>query len=298
MRPCSSACPTCRRGGTARVVDALAAACGRTVLDVHVDPDHHRSVLTLAGEPAWPTPPSPCASRRCGHRPAPPRRRAPAARCRRRRALRGARRLRTGRRRRRRPGVRPTAGRGARRTDVPLRRGRSAGAIPARGAARRLHPAGSPTTDRPPPPHLRRHRGRRPSPARGRELRAGRHRPRPGPGHRPAVRERDGGLAGVRALGVGAGVAGPGPGVDEPGGAGTHRPRGGLRRRVRAAQARGDDVVEVELVGLVPADRSGPEQRRIPVVGRTRRCPDDRGAAGRPGRSGAAGDATKRTGPS
>ncbi|HEX7168800.1 MAG TPA: hypothetical protein VF230_17620 [Acidimicrobiales bacterium] len=31
------------------VVDAIAAAAGRHLLDVHVDADHHRSVLTLAG---------------------------------------------------------------------------------------------------------------------------------------------------------------------------------------------------------------------------------------------------------
>jgi glutamate formiminotransferase len=31
------------------VVEAVAAACGPTLLDIHTDPDHHRSVLTLAG---------------------------------------------------------------------------------------------------------------------------------------------------------------------------------------------------------------------------------------------------------
>jgi glutamate formiminotransferase / 5-formyltetrahydrofolate cyclo-ligase len=31
------------------VLDALAAACGDVLLDVHADPDHHRSVLTLGG---------------------------------------------------------------------------------------------------------------------------------------------------------------------------------------------------------------------------------------------------------
>jgi glutamate formiminotransferase len=34
------------------VVTALAAAAGRSLLDVHRDPDHHRSVLTLVGEEA------------------------------------------------------------------------------------------------------------------------------------------------------------------------------------------------------------------------------------------------------
>src|SRR5690349_6433918 len=35
-----------RRGD---VVDAVAAAAGAALLDLHTDPDHHRSVLTLAG---------------------------------------------------------------------------------------------------------------------------------------------------------------------------------------------------------------------------------------------------------
>jgi glutamate formiminotransferase len=36
-------------GRRQEVVDTVAAACGAALLDVHVDPDHHRSVLTLAG---------------------------------------------------------------------------------------------------------------------------------------------------------------------------------------------------------------------------------------------------------
>jgi glutamate formiminotransferase len=36
-------------GRRTEVVDAVAAAGGRSVLDLHVDADHHRSVLTLAG---------------------------------------------------------------------------------------------------------------------------------------------------------------------------------------------------------------------------------------------------------
>lgn len=36
-------------GRDRRVVDAVAAAAGSTLLDVHVDGDHHRSVLTLGG---------------------------------------------------------------------------------------------------------------------------------------------------------------------------------------------------------------------------------------------------------
>ncbi|MGH9011980.1 MAG: glutamate formimidoyltransferase [Acidimicrobiia bacterium] len=37
-------------GRRPEVVEAVAAACGPALLDVHVDPDHHRSVLTLAEE--------------------------------------------------------------------------------------------------------------------------------------------------------------------------------------------------------------------------------------------------------
>ncbi|MGH9094529.1 MAG: hypothetical protein ACRDXE_05155, partial [Acidimicrobiales bacterium] len=36
-------------GSDRAVVDRLAAAGGRTTLDVHSDPGHNRSVLTLAG---------------------------------------------------------------------------------------------------------------------------------------------------------------------------------------------------------------------------------------------------------
>jgi glutamate formiminotransferase / 5-formyltetrahydrofolate cyclo-ligase len=36
-------------GKDARALDALAEACGDVLLDVHRDPDHHRSVLTLGG---------------------------------------------------------------------------------------------------------------------------------------------------------------------------------------------------------------------------------------------------------
>src|SRR5205807_3220376 len=36
-------------GRQAGVIDALAAAAGGALLDVHSDPHHHRSVLTLAG---------------------------------------------------------------------------------------------------------------------------------------------------------------------------------------------------------------------------------------------------------
>jgi glutamate formiminotransferase len=39
-------------GRRPEVVAAVAAACGPALLDVHTDPDHHRSVLTLAGPPS------------------------------------------------------------------------------------------------------------------------------------------------------------------------------------------------------------------------------------------------------
>jgi len=39
-------------GRRTEVVAEIAAACGDAVLDVHTDPDHNRSVLTLAGAPA------------------------------------------------------------------------------------------------------------------------------------------------------------------------------------------------------------------------------------------------------
>ena len=39
-------------GRDASVISALAAAAGNDLLDLHTDPDHHRSVLTLVGEEA------------------------------------------------------------------------------------------------------------------------------------------------------------------------------------------------------------------------------------------------------
>lgn len=41
--------PNVSEGRDRPVLDALVAACGETLLDLHVDPDHHRSVFTLAG---------------------------------------------------------------------------------------------------------------------------------------------------------------------------------------------------------------------------------------------------------
>ena len=41
--------PNVSEGRDQRVLDTLAAACGSSLLDLHIDGDHHRSVLTLAG---------------------------------------------------------------------------------------------------------------------------------------------------------------------------------------------------------------------------------------------------------
>jgi glutamate formiminotransferase len=41
--------PNVAEGRDRRVLDALRAACSSSLLDLHVDPDHHRSVFTLAG---------------------------------------------------------------------------------------------------------------------------------------------------------------------------------------------------------------------------------------------------------
>jgi glutamate formiminotransferase len=42
--------PNVSEGRDRSVLDALSASCGRALLDRHVDPDHHRSVFTLAGD--------------------------------------------------------------------------------------------------------------------------------------------------------------------------------------------------------------------------------------------------------
>jgi len=42
--------PNVSEGRDHSVLDALADACGPALLDHHVDPDHHRSVFTLAGD--------------------------------------------------------------------------------------------------------------------------------------------------------------------------------------------------------------------------------------------------------
>lgn len=41
--------PNVSEGRDARVLEQLSTACGDALLDRHVDPDHHRSVFTLAG---------------------------------------------------------------------------------------------------------------------------------------------------------------------------------------------------------------------------------------------------------
>jgi glutamate formiminotransferase / 5-formyltetrahydrofolate cyclo-ligase len=46
------AIPNVSEGRDGAAIDAIAAAFGGQLLDVHRDPDHHRSVFTLAGEPS------------------------------------------------------------------------------------------------------------------------------------------------------------------------------------------------------------------------------------------------------
>lgn len=45
--------PNVSEGRDRPVLDALTEACGPALLDRHVDPDHHRSVFTLAGPGSW-----------------------------------------------------------------------------------------------------------------------------------------------------------------------------------------------------------------------------------------------------
>jgi glutamate formiminotransferase / 5-formyltetrahydrofolate cyclo-ligase len=49
--PTLLAVPNVSEGRDASVIDAIAVAFGSPVLDVHSDPDHHRSVFTIAGAP-------------------------------------------------------------------------------------------------------------------------------------------------------------------------------------------------------------------------------------------------------
>ena len=51
-QPCSSAWSTSARAATRACSQPCAAAAGDDLLDLHSDPDHHRSVLTLVGEDA------------------------------------------------------------------------------------------------------------------------------------------------------------------------------------------------------------------------------------------------------
>ena len=45
------AVPNVSEGRDQAAIDAIARAFDARLLDVHSDPDHHRSVFTLAGEP-------------------------------------------------------------------------------------------------------------------------------------------------------------------------------------------------------------------------------------------------------
>ena len=287
LTACSSACRTCRKDATRSSSMRLAAACGPSLLDLHADPDHHRSVFTLAGPGA--------ARRRAGGAPARSRRgraRRPHARtpaCTRASArstscrsspstARGTPRRR-GRRRatRSRPG-RPTSSAvpvflygdaDPQRRSLPDAPPRCVHRARARPRARRAAPAAG------------RDRGRRAPGAGGGELLARPRRPRARRAHRAVgarARRRTAGCARAR---VPARVGSAGAGVDEP-----RRPRGDraaarVRDRARSlARAHGADVARVELVGLVPAP-SWRVRRRVPRLERYRARADDRGAAPR-----------------
>ncbi len=253
------------------VIDAVAAAGGDRLLDVHSDAEHHRSVLTLVGDlpdveaaarqvaaaavaaidltdPPWGPPP---------------------ARRRRRRPLRPARAARrndhpVGRRARRPGRVRPLAGRLARRALLPLRPGTHA----ARGPARRVRhpgprcrPAGAPSDGR----GLRRRRPRRPD--RLQRLDPGRRRlpsrGRPRRGRRPPTRRR---AATTRAAHPGSGRRRRGPGQLQRG---RRRPRSPWSRSTTpcaaGAAARGCPVWKGELVG--PRARTGAHRRTAELDG-------------------------------
>ena len=162
----SSPCRTSRRVGTASALDRLREAMGSpaTLLDVHVDPDHHRSVYTLVGDDDVLVETLVARDRggARGHRPPPPRGRPSADRRRRRRAPRpdpargraarssGGPRARRPRRRARaaRLLLRTPDGRRARAGVLPPRRARGAAAANRRGelapdrGPSRLHPTG------------------------------------------------------------------------------------------------------------------------------------------------------------
>ena len=269
-------------GRDARVLDALRTACGPSLLDLHADPDHHRSVFTLAGPGAL--------RRRAGVRRLAravaehvdltgARGRAPAPRRARRGAVRRARRHRCRRSGRRGAGVRRLGRRRrsssrcsstttpirAHRTLPELRRDAFTSRAPDLGpsaphptlgavavGARPVLVAVNCWLDRDDVALGTRHRARR---ARARRRAAGRARAR--------TRAR---------------VGEPVAGVDEPG-----RPRAtGLQDACDTvctlAARRGADVARVELVGLVPAAGARPLRRRVPrVVGRRPRS-DDRSA--------------------
>ena len=80
--------PNVSEGRDRAVLDALAAACGAALLDLHVDADHHRSVFTLAGDGLLDAVRALARRGRGARRSARPRGRAPAPRRARRRAVR------------------------------------------------------------------------------------------------------------------------------------------------------------------------------------------------------------------
>ena len=157
--PCWSASSTCPKGATWSGCARSPRACGPSLVDVHADADHHRSVFTLAGPGPRDAVRRRPRARGRGRRAVldrRPRRRAPALRRARRRAVRRARRHegRTGAGRRRGPRLRRVVGERVRGAGVPVRRRRPRAAATSRTRARRAFAAGRPTSD-PSAPHPR-----------------------------------------------------------------------------------------------------------------------------------------------
>ena len=219
-------------------IDAIAAAAGRDLLDLHTDPHHHRSVLTLVGRGGT------AARRHRGDRAARPvraRGRPPAAGGGRRRPVRAARRLHDGRRLGGPASLRRVARRCARRAVLPLRPRALAARGPPSTRSSTSRPTSDPIAPTPPP-------GRRASGARAAARRLQR------VAHRHVTRSRPHDRRGDPSTGAaGAGTAGRRrrPGVDEPGRAPRPRTRG--RRTTSSTQqvtAAGGSIARRELVGL------------------------------------------------
>ena len=240
-----------RRHGTPAAIARIGPAFGDGLLDVHSDPDHHRSAFTLAGEPGELARRSPAGRAEAVHRSdRPPRGRAPPRRRRRCRAdhlpAPTPTAARPAPRRSSSPTCWPTelelpvflygsAGRRPHPRRAPPRRPAGAGAADRRRrAAPRLRPAAA--CIRPParcssPPGRRWWRSTSSSQPPATLEDARRSRPRSG---RAATR----GCAGLRAIGLWLAAVRPGPGVHQRRGPSRHAAGGGGRRR-RPPRARG-----------------------------------------------------------